>query len=79
MAGAFLGARLLESMVFEVSVRDPVELDTGGSGNTSRSCGGVQSRIAQQAPTDATIVDEMYASTGAVVLGRRMFDVGFQP
>jgi dihydrofolate reductase len=28
---------------------------------------------------DAAIVDEMYASTGAVVIGRRMFDVGFEP
>ena len=29
--------------------------------------------------TDAAIVDELYASTGAVVLGKRMFDVGFEP
>jgi dihydrofolate reductase len=28
---------------------------------------------------DAEIVDEIYASTGAVVLGKRMFDVGFEP
>jgi dihydrofolate reductase len=28
---------------------------------------------------DAAIVDEIYASTGAVVLGKRMFDVGFEP
>jgi dihydrofolate reductase len=29
--------------------------------------------------TDAAIVDETYRSTGAVILGRRMFDVGFEP
>jgi dihydrofolate reductase len=29
--------------------------------------------------TDAAIVDEMYASTGAVLMGKRMFDVGFEP
>src|SRR5919201_1572327 len=29
--------------------------------------------------TDAKIVDEKYASTGAVVMGKRMFDVGFEP
>jgi dihydrofolate reductase len=29
--------------------------------------------------TDAAIVDEMFESTGAVVMGRRMFDAGFEP
>ena len=29
--------------------------------------------------TDAAIVDEKYASTGAVLMGKRMFDVGFEP
>lgn len=29
--------------------------------------------------TDAAIKDEIYASTGAVVLGKGMFDVGFEP
>lgn len=29
--------------------------------------------------TDAAIVDQIYASTGAVILGKRMFDVGFEP
>ena len=28
---------------------------------------------------DAAIRDEIYASTGAVVIGKRMFDVGFEP
>jgi dihydrofolate reductase len=28
---------------------------------------------------DARIVDERYASTGAVLIGRRMFDAGFEP
>jgi len=28
--------------------------------------------------TDANIVNEKYASTGAVVMGKRMFDVGFE-
>ena len=29
--------------------------------------------------TDDAIMDEIYASTGAVVLGKGMFDVGFEP
>jgi dihydrofolate reductase len=29
--------------------------------------------------TDDAIEDEIYASTGAVVIGKRMFDVGFEP
>ena len=29
--------------------------------------------------TDAAIVDELFASTGAVVIWKRMFDVGFEP
>jgi dihydrofolate reductase len=29
--------------------------------------------------TDAAIVDEIYASTGAVLIGKGMFDVGFEP
>ena len=29
--------------------------------------------------TDDAIVDEIYASTGAVLIGKRMFDVGFEP
>src|SRR5437762_13994428 len=29
--------------------------------------------------TDAKIWDEKYASTGAVIMGKRMFDVGFEP
>src|SRR6266508_1440091 len=29
--------------------------------------------------TDAAIVDEKYASTGAVLIGKRMFDMGFEP
>jgi dihydrofolate reductase len=29
--------------------------------------------------TDAAIVDELFASTGAVLMGKRMFDVGFEP
>lgn len=29
--------------------------------------------------TDAAIVDEIYASTGAVLIGKRMFNVGFEP
>src|SRR5688500_6912565 len=36
-------------------------------------------RFAAKTETDAAIVDEIYASTGAVVLGKRMFDVGFEP
>jgi dihydrofolate reductase len=29
--------------------------------------------------TEDAIVDEIYASTGAVLIGKRMFDVGFEP
>jgi dihydrofolate reductase len=29
--------------------------------------------------TDAAIVDDLYATTGAVLIGKRMFDVGFEP
>ena len=29
--------------------------------------------------TDTVIVDEIYESTGAVVIGKRMFEVGFEP
>jgi dihydrofolate reductase len=29
--------------------------------------------------TDAAIVDEMFKSTGAVLMGKRMFDAGFEP
>jgi hypothetical protein len=29
--------------------------------------------------TDDAIVEEMNASTGAVLIGKRMFDVGFEP
>jgi dihydrofolate reductase len=28
---------------------------------------------------DGAIVDEKYASTGAILIGKRMFDVGFEP
>lgn len=36
-------------------------------------------RFDAKTETDAAIVDELYASTGAVVLGKGMFDVGFEP
>jgi dihydrofolate reductase len=29
--------------------------------------------------TDAAVVDEVYSSTAAVLIGKRMFDVGFEP
>lgn len=29
--------------------------------------------------TDADIVDELYASAGAILIGKRMFDAGFEP
>jgi dihydrofolate reductase len=32
-----------------------------------------------KAETDAAIVDEIYESTGTVLIGKRMFDVGFEP
>jgi dihydrofolate reductase len=36
-------------------------------------------RFDAKTETDAAIVDEMYESTGAVLMGKRMFDVGFEP
>lgn len=36
-------------------------------------------RFDAKTDADARIVDETYASTGAVVLGKGMFDVGFEP
>jgi len=29
--------------------------------------------------TDAAVIHEIYASTGAILIGKRMFDVGFEP
>ena len=36
-------------------------------------------RFDAKTDADAAIVDEIYASTGAVLIGKRMFDVGFEP
>ena len=36
-------------------------------------------RFDAKTETDEKIVEEMYASTGAVILGKGMFDVGFEP
>ncbi|MDQ3916545.1 MAG: dihydrofolate reductase family protein [Actinomycetota bacterium] len=36
-------------------------------------------RFGAKTETDAAIVDEIYESTGAVLIGKRMFDVGFEP
>ncbi len=36
-------------------------------------------RFDAKTKADAAIVDEIYASTGAVLMGKRMFDVGFEP
>ena len=36
-------------------------------------------RFDAKTDADDAIVDEIYASTGAVILGKRMFDVGFEP
>ena len=36
-------------------------------------------RFDAKTETDVAILHEIYASTGAVVLGKRMFDVGFEP
>jgi dihydrofolate reductase len=33
----------------------------------------------EKTETDTAIVDEKYASTGAILIGKRMFDVGFEP
>jgi dihydrofolate reductase len=34
---------------------------------------------AAKTDADAEVVAELYASTGAVIIGKRMFDVGFEP
>ena len=36
-------------------------------------------RFDAKTETDEAIVDEIYTSTGAVLMGKRMFDVGFEP
>ena len=36
-------------------------------------------RFDAKTETDTAIVDEIYESTGAVLIGKRMFDVGFEP
>ena len=36
-------------------------------------------RFDAKTETDSAIVDEIYDSTGAVLIGKRMFDVGFEP
>jgi dihydrofolate reductase len=36
-------------------------------------------RFDAKTKTDTAIVDEVYESTGAVLMGKRMFDVGFEP
>ncbi len=36
-------------------------------------------RFDAKTETDIAIVAELYASTGAVLMGKRMFDVGFEP
>ena len=36
-------------------------------------------RFDAKTDTDDAIVEELYASTGAVLIGKRMFDVGFEP
>jgi dihydrofolate reductase len=36
-------------------------------------------RFDAKTEADAAIVDELYSSTGAVLIGKRMFDVGFEP
>lgn len=36
-------------------------------------------RFDAKTEADVAIVEEIYASTGAIVIGKRMFDVGFEP
>jgi dihydrofolate reductase len=36
-------------------------------------------RFDAKTETDDAIVDEIYASNGAVIIGKRMFDVGYEP
>ena len=36
-------------------------------------------RFDAKTEADAAILDEIYASNGAVIIGKRMFDVGFEP
>jgi dihydrofolate reductase len=52
--------------------------DEGSTPATSNE-GSPNWRFDAKTETDAAIVDELYESTGAVLIGRRMFDVGFEP
>jgi dihydrofolate reductase len=36
-------------------------------------------RFDAKTEADVAMVDELYSSTGAVLMGKRMFDVGFEP
>jgi dihydrofolate reductase len=36
-------------------------------------------RFSRKTEVDAQIVDELYASTGAILMGKRMFDLGVEP
>jgi dihydrofolate reductase len=55
----------------EASVGTPLEGDDPGRLHDWR--------FDAKTEADDAIVDELYASTGAVLIGKRMFDVGFEP
>jgi dihydrofolate reductase len=55
----------------EASVGSPLEGDDPGRLHDWR--------FDAKTEADTAIVEEIYASTGAVLMGRRMFDVGFEP
>jgi dihydrofolate reductase len=56
------------------------EPDPGGEHPLGRDPGRLHDWMFDaKTPADAEIVDETFARAGAVVIGKRMFDVGFEP
>jgi len=68
------------SMSLDGFITDPqASVGTPLEGNDPGRLSDWQFDAKTKTETDAAIVDELYASTGAVVIGKRMFDVGFEP
>jgi dihydrofolate reductase len=68
------------SMSLDGFITDPkASVGTPLEGNDPGRLSDWQFDAKTKTETDAAIVDELYASTGAVLIGKRMFDVGFEP
>jgi dihydrofolate reductase len=68
------------SMSLDGFITDPnASVGTPLEGNDPGRLSDWQFDAKTKTETDAAIVDELYASTGAVLIGKRMFDVGFDP